>query len=119
MTFTTTLKQPSAFLPLVMSFAALVTVLAHVVIFGVARQADEGTAAHFFQLLMVAEVPIAAFFAIKWLPRSPTQALRVLALHLIAALVALAPVFLLDLQAGRASAAHTRTPTPMTRFSHE
>ena len=97
MTFTTTLKQPSAFLPLVMSFAALVTVLAHVVIFGVARQADEGTAAHFFQLLMVAEVPIVAFFAIKWLPRSPTQALRVLALHLIAVLVALAPVFLLGL----------------------
>jgi len=71
MTFTTTLKQPSAFLPLVMSFAALVTVLAHVVIFGVARQADEGTAAHIFQLLMAGQVPVVAFFAVRWLPRVP------------------------------------------------
>ena len=97
MNFSTMLKQPSAFLPVAMSFAALATVLAHVVMFGVVREADEGTAAHIFQLLMIAEVPIVAFFAIKWLPRNPRQALPVLALQVGAALAALSPVFFLDL----------------------
>lgn len=39
------------------------------------REGDEGAAAHIFQLLLAAEVPIAAFFAIKWLPRFPGQAI--------------------------------------------
>jgi hypothetical protein len=93
----TMMKQPSAFLPVAMSLAALATVLAHVAIFGAAREADEGTAAHIWQLLMIAQLPIIAFFAIKWLPRTPRQALRILALQAGAALAALAPVFLLDL----------------------
>jgi hypothetical protein len=38
-----------------------------------------------------------AFFAIKWLPQAPRQALTVLALQAIAGLAALAPVFLLGL----------------------
>ncbi|MGD0310185.1 MAG: hypothetical protein ABSC02_12980 [Acidobacteriota bacterium] len=97
MSFSTMLKQPSAFLPVAMSFAALATVLAHVVMFGVVREADEGTAAHIFQLLMAAQVPVVAFFAVKWLPRTPRQALQVLALQAGAALAALAPVFFLNL----------------------
>ena len=40
------ISKPSAFLPVVMSFAALAVVLFHVAIFGAAREADEGTAAH-------------------------------------------------------------------------
>jgi hypothetical protein len=90
------IKNPSAFLPLAMSFTALATVLVHVAMFGVARQADEGTAAHIWQILMAAQIPIIAFFAIKWLPRSPRQALLVLALQGGAALAALAPVFFLN-----------------------
>ncbi len=97
MQFSTMMKRPSAFLPVAMSFAALATVLGHVVMFGVAREPDEGTAAHIFQLLLIAEVPIVAFFAIKWLTRTPRQALQVLALQAGAALAALAPVFFLNL----------------------
>jgi len=93
----TMMKQPSAFLPVAMSFAALATVLGHVARFGVAREADEGTAAHIFQLLMIAQLPIEAFFAIRWLPRAPRQALPMLALQAAAALAALAPVFFLNL----------------------
>ena len=93
----TVMKQPSAFLPLTMSFGALAMVLAHVAIFGVVHEADEGTAAHIFQLLMIAQVPIVAFFAIKWVPRTPRQALIILALQTVAALAAFAPVFLLGL----------------------
>jgi len=91
------MKKPSAFLPLAMSFAALATVLGHIAMFGVAREADEGTAAHIWQILMAAQIPIVAFFAIKWLPRTPRQALLVLALQGGAALAALAPVFFLNL----------------------
>ena len=93
----TMMKRPSAFLPVAMSLAALATVLGHVVVFGVAREADEGATAHLFQLLLIAQAPIIAFFAIKWLPQTPRQALPVLALQAGAALAALAPVFFLGL----------------------
>jgi hypothetical protein len=83
MHFSTILKRPSAFLPVAISFAALATVLGHVVVFGTAHEPDEGTAAHIFQLLMIGEVPIVVFFAIKWLPRAPRQALQVLALQAV------------------------------------
>ena len=93
MKFTTMLKKPSAFVPIVMSLTALVLVIIHISLYGVARQTDEGTAAHLFQLLMGLQVPILVFFAIKWLPRHPRQALEVMALQALAALAALAPVF--------------------------
>jgi len=89
------MKNPSAFLPIVMSFAALATVFIYIAMFGVARQADEGTAAHIWQILMATQIPIIAIFIIKWLPRNPVKALAVLALQGGAALAALAPVFLL------------------------
>ena len=97
MNLSTMMKQPSAFLPVAMSLAALATVLVHVARFGAVREADEGAAAHIWQLLMIAQVPIMALFAIKWLPRTPRQALSILALQAAAALAALAPVFLLNL----------------------
>jgi hypothetical protein len=89
------MKSRSAFLPPVLSFAALFTVAIHVALFGIARQADEGAAAHIWQLLMAAQIPIIAFFAIKWLPREPLRTLAVLGIQACAALAALAPVYLL------------------------
>jgi acetylglutamate kinase len=96
-TLPTMLKRPSAFLPLVMSLVALATVVAYVARYGIVREPDEGAAAHIWQLLMAGQVPVIAFFAIKWLPRTPRQVLYVLALQAAAALGALAPVFLLGL----------------------
>ena len=89
------IKQPSAFLPLAMSLAALAMVLGHAAIFGVVHEADEGTPAHIFQLLMAAQIPVVAFFAIKWLSRAPRQTLHVLVLQAGAALAAIAAVFFL------------------------
>lgn len=89
------LKQPSAFLPVVMSLGALATVLIYVALHGPAPQADEGAAAHLWQLLMAAQVPIVLYFVIKWVPQSPRQALPILVLQVGAALAAMAPVFLL------------------------
>jgi len=95
MTNSTLIKRPSAFLPIAMSVAALATVLVFIAMHGTARQADEGVAAHTWQLLMGAQAPIVLFFAIKWLPQSPKQAGVILALQVGAALAAMAPVFLL------------------------
>jgi len=47
-----------------MSLAAISLILGHIAIFGVSRQPDEGTAAHLWQLLMVGQLPIVAFFAV-------------------------------------------------------
>jgi hypothetical protein len=97
MTFLTIFKKPSAFLPVAMSLAALAVVFTHIALYGTAHEADEGTAAHLWQLLMAAQLPFLAFFAITWLARSPKQALLVMALQAGAALAALAPVYFLFL----------------------
>jgi hypothetical protein len=91
------LKKPTGFLPVAMSLAALVLVLAHVAMFGAAREADEGAAAHLWQLLMAGQVPIVAFFLIRWLPQAPRPALLMLALQATTALAAVAPVYFLHL----------------------
>lgn len=91
------LKKPSALLPIAMSLAALLLLLGHIAIFGVVREADEGTVAHLWQLLIAGQVPIVAFFTLKWLPQSPKQALLVLVLQAGAGLAAMAPVYYLNL----------------------
>ena len=65
------IKLPSAWLPLATSLAALILVLGHAAIFGVVHEVDKGTAAHIFQLLIAAQLPIVAYFMVKWLPKRP------------------------------------------------
>jgi hypothetical protein len=84
------LKKPSAFVPVVMSLAALTVVLAYVAILDTRREVDEGAAARLWQLLMAAQFPLLVFFAIRWLPRSPKKAMLVMALQASAAVAALA-----------------------------
>jgi hypothetical protein len=95
--FGAVIRRPSAFLPLTMSLTALAIVLVHVAVFGVAREPDEGAAAHIWQLLMAGQMPVLAYFAARWLPRAPRQTLCVLALQGAAALASIAPVFFLKL----------------------
>ena len=90
-------KRPSAWLPVVMSLTALAIVLIHIIRFGAAREADEGTSAHLWQILMAGQVPIIAFFAIRWLPQNPKRALLVLVIQAIAGIAALSPVYYLGL----------------------
>lgn len=101
--FGTVVRKPSAFVPLAMSIAAL-ALLGGAYIFGLAtgqsslvREPDEGSVAHLWQLLMAGQLPVLAFFAIKWLPQAPKQALCVLALQVAAVLAAMAPVHFLHL----------------------
>lgn len=89
----TLFTRPSAFVPLLMSLAALAVVLAHIALSGTVRGADEGAAAHLFQLLMAGQVPVVVFFASKWLQRNTRQALVVLGGQALAIAIALAPVW--------------------------
>jgi hypothetical protein len=95
MTTSALLRRPSAFLPLLLSTAALSLVIGYVVMYGVARQQDEGTTALLWQLMMALQVPIIVAFAANWMQRAPHAAVRVLALQVAAMLTAMAPVFLL------------------------
>jgi hypothetical protein len=90
-------KQPSAFVPMAMSLTALAVVLGSITMFGVVHEADEGAIAHIWQLLMAGQVPILAYFVIRWLPRVPRQTLYVLLLQIGAARAAMAPVYFLRL----------------------
>jgi hypothetical protein len=89
------MRRPSAFVPIMMSLAALTTVLLRIGLVGTVPEPDEGAAAHIWQLLMALQIPVIAAFAINWLPQAPRQALLVLGLQAGAALAAMAPVFIL------------------------
>ena len=63
-----------------MSLAALGLVLSHAAIFGVVHEADEGAAAHVWQILMAGQIPFVIYFMVKWLPRRVKESMLVLAL---------------------------------------
>lgn len=74
------IKKPSAWIPIVIPLIFLAYLVIYIAIFGIVREEDEGTGAHLFQLWLVLEPLMIGFFAIKWLPREPKQALLILAL---------------------------------------
>jgi len=92
------LKQPSAWIPLIMSFAALAMILSYVAINGFASSGngDEGAPARIFQLIMLAQLPIAGYFALKWLPKEPKQSLMVLALQAVAWVIPIITIIYLE-----------------------
>jgi hypothetical protein len=89
------LGRLSASVPLAMSLSALAMVLGHFALYGIVHEPDEGTPAHVFQLLMILQLPLIAFFAMRWLPRAPGPALQVLALQTAAAGAAIISVLYL------------------------
>lgn len=74
----------------------MLLVLRHVAIYGVTREADEGTEAHLFQLLMPLQALVIAYFTLTWLPRTPRLALGVLGLQVAAGLAVFAVVYWLE-----------------------
>ena len=96
--FLNELRKPTAFTPIALSLIALSIVLGSIATSGIDnRPADEGAAAHIWQLLMVLQAPFIVAFAIRWLPRDKRSAVYVLALQIAAALASMAPVYLLKL----------------------
>jgi len=91
-------KQPSAWIPLAMSFVALAMILVYVAINGFASSGngDEGAPARIFQLIMVAQLPIAGYFAVKWLPKQPKQSLMVLTVQAVAWIIPIVTIMYLE-----------------------
>ena len=79
------LRAPSAWLPIVMSLASVGIIVLHLARYGVTHDTDEGTSAHLFQRLMGGQLFVIGYFALRWLPENPKQAIGVLALQLCAA----------------------------------
>jgi hypothetical protein len=80
-----------------MSFLALTIVVSHIALYGVAREPDEGAAAHLWQILMVLQLPIIAWHAARWLRKEPGLSAKILAVQILGVLAALAPVWWLGL----------------------
>ena len=90
-------RKPSAILPIAMSLGALSVVLIAMAT-GIAKpQADEGAAAHIWQILIAGQLPFLGWFVLRWLKRDPKAGLSVLALWIVAFGAALLPVWLLGL----------------------
>ena len=92
-----TFKVPSAWLPIAMSLTALAVVCGQLLIAGIPHEADEGALAHLWQLLMAGQLPLILWFAFRWLPKGPRQAIPVLAVQLVAVVAAVVPVAWLGL----------------------
>ena len=89
------LKEPSAYLSIALALACLALVVGHFAVYGNLHEVDEGAAAHIFQILMVAQIPVVGYFAFKWLPRNPIQAVQVLAVWAAVVIAAFAGVYFL------------------------
>ena len=79
------------------SVAGLAALMVYDAITGFLREPDEGTAAHLWQLLMAAQLPLGVFFAATWLPRAPRRAWAGLALQVAVVIANLAIVRSFDL----------------------
>ena len=86
-------RRPSGFIPVLMSLGALGVVIVSIATGGAVRQADEGAAAHLFQLLIVAELPLLAFFIARRLRQNVWAVLTVSAIQAAALGLALFPVW--------------------------
>jgi hypothetical protein len=96
MTVRALMRQPTAYLPVAMSFGALAMIVWFVAVHGVVHQPDEGAQAHLWQLLVAGQIPLIAYFAFRWLPRASHEALVVLAIQAAAVvLLAIAPLWAL------------------------
>jgi len=91
------LKKPSAWIPIVIPLIFFAYLVIYITIFGIVREEDEGTGAHLFQLWLVLEPLMVGFFAVRWLPRAPKQALLILALQIVAAFLPISVVFFFKL----------------------
>ncbi len=93
MTVRALLRQPTGYLPIAMSVGALAMIAWFVALHGVVRQPDEGAQAHLWQLLVAGQVPLIAYFALRWLPDARQPATMVLVAQVAAlALLAIAPL---------------------------
>lgn len=90
------IKKPGAWLPMAISFASLIFLIGYVIVSGIEYHEEERAPARIFQLLMLAQLPVIALFALRWIPRAPKQAFVILLFQVIAAVVPVVTVILLE-----------------------
>ena len=74
----------SALVLMALSIVALATFVAFLAIGQPAREPDEGTGAHLWQLVMAAQLPVAGFFALTWLSSAPRFGWGLLGVQVVA-----------------------------------
>lgn len=91
-------KQPDAWIPIAISLAALAFIAVYAAVYGTAQNpgGDERAPARIFQFLMAAQIPLIAFFALRWLPKRPKQALLILALQAAAWIIPVVTIILIE-----------------------
>lgn len=89
------LQSPGAWIPLALSLAGLLMVVLHALMFGVVHEADEGTPAHVFQLLLLVQVPLVLWHLIRFLPVDRARALGVAGMQATLALAAMLAAWML------------------------
>jgi hypothetical protein len=90
------LRHWSAWLPVAIPVFLLLLGVRYLAIYGAVGQADEGTEAHLFQLLMPVQLVVMAYFALTWLPRAPRLATVIVTLQVIGTIALLAAVYWVD-----------------------
>ena len=93
---TALVRKPSAWLPMLVSLAAIGLIVGHVALVGVARQEDEGIEARIFMLLMLLNAVAIGVFAVRWLPVAPKAAVPVVALQVLLAAIPLITIAALE-----------------------
>jgi hypothetical protein len=71
-------------------------VLVHLAIYGIKYEADEGTAARIFQLLMAVQVPVILYFLFRYLPRRIKATLLVFMLQVTAWILPVMVILILE-----------------------
>jgi len=91
------LKKPSAWVPILLSLGIIAMIIGVISIEGIVQHEDEGTPAHIFQLWLAIEFFLLAYFAAVWFSKMPRETLQILALQLLVAVAAAAPIFIFQL----------------------
>jgi hypothetical protein len=94
------MTQPSAFIPVALSLAALLLVLGNSILFGMRHAQGGNTADQIFQVLMGAQLPVVIFLILRRLRRYPRETLGIVAVQSLAALLAYSVEFVLNWAAG-------------------
>lgn len=89
------LKQPSAFVPIVLSLAAFLLVLGNSIFLGMGHAAEGSTTDNIFRVLIGAQLPVVIFRILRRAHGYPKETLGVLAMHAAAAFLALSVDFIL------------------------
>lgn len=84
MNFKELIKRPSAFVPVLMSITAIIILLYNIMIVGVEQKQGEEIVTGIYEILIIWQLPVIAFFAFKWGSQNFKNGLIVLLIQILA-----------------------------------